>query len=491
MKTGTEQQKKTLLPASVRYTVPAATRSSQSPVQLRNDTGLPDSLKAGVEKLSGISLDDVNVHYNSAQPAQLQAHAYAQGTDIHLAPGQEKHLPHEAWHVVQQKQGRVKPTAQMNSPVIQPKLKIKSGEGEERVEAKLEARDNEDRYIIKVLEYLKRLAAPYGDKIQLIEGNNRDEDDNYVDKEVTVQDLGEGEQPSKGFTLLSRIIKSAHMVVIDPWQDELLNNVKEADIPKAKDPTKGAGSTVAFPMVDIPTTRVQGEDGEEEAATPAHIALGHELIHADHAQRGTWKGDDNTLHHFTDVPGTQGDYAVKEEMNTVGLGGAGGGEDITENDLRAEGGLAKRVTYHAPDMFDTLKKRAYVQQAKKRIPELTGSSAWLSVEVLCKGGYIYQKPHYFALDPEAEFNFKGGLTTISNTIRQLMQEQNANQQYILAQQCIAGIRILLQELVAEYNADGAELPEDKVPKNAVYSKTEVKKKFSHVKTGIDQLLAKL
>jgi D-lyxose ketol-isomerase len=66
-----------------------------------------------MEKLSGYSLDDVKVHYNSAKPAQLQAHAYAQGTDIHLAPGQEKHLPHEAWHVVQQKQGIVKPTTEM------------------------------------------------------------------------------------------------------------------------------------------------------------------------------------------------------------------------------------------------------------------------------------------------------------------------------------------------------------------------------------------
>jgi len=61
----------------------------------------------------------VNVHYNSARPAQLNALAYAQGTDIHVAPGQEKHLPHEAWHVVQQKQGRVRPTLQMkgNIPV--------------------------------------------------------------------------------------------------------------------------------------------------------------------------------------------------------------------------------------------------------------------------------------------------------------------------------------------------------------------------------------
>lgn len=76
-------------------------------------TGLPDNLKSGIEHLSGHSMDDVKVHYNSAQPAQLNAHAYAQGTDIHIAPGQEKHLPHEAWHVVQQKQGRVKPTIQL------------------------------------------------------------------------------------------------------------------------------------------------------------------------------------------------------------------------------------------------------------------------------------------------------------------------------------------------------------------------------------------
>ncbi|MEM6814628.1 MAG: DUF4157 domain-containing protein [Bacteroidota bacterium] len=78
-----------------------------------NKTGLPDNLKTVIENLSGYSMDDVRVHYNSDKPAQLQAHAYAQGTDIHLASGQEKHLPHEAWHVVQQKQGRVKPTVQM------------------------------------------------------------------------------------------------------------------------------------------------------------------------------------------------------------------------------------------------------------------------------------------------------------------------------------------------------------------------------------------
>jgi len=85
------------------------------PLQLKegakkNDTGLPNNLKAGIEGLSGTSLDGVKVHYNSAKPAKLQAHAYAQGKNIHVASGQEKHLPHEAWHVVQQAQGRVRPT---------------------------------------------------------------------------------------------------------------------------------------------------------------------------------------------------------------------------------------------------------------------------------------------------------------------------------------------------------------------------------------------
>ena len=92
------------------------TEQIQLPIQKKkNNTGLPDNLKSGIENLSGMSMDDVKVHRNSDKPAQLNAHAYAQGMDIHLGSGREKHLPHEAWHLVQQKQGRVKPTMQMKS----------------------------------------------------------------------------------------------------------------------------------------------------------------------------------------------------------------------------------------------------------------------------------------------------------------------------------------------------------------------------------------
>lgn len=92
----------------------ASGAAQAEPVQRReaNRTGMPDQLKTGVEQLSGIAMDDVRVHYNSSQPAQLEALAYAQGADIHVGPGQEQHLAHEAWHVAQQKQGRVQPTLQ-------------------------------------------------------------------------------------------------------------------------------------------------------------------------------------------------------------------------------------------------------------------------------------------------------------------------------------------------------------------------------------------
>ncbi len=83
-----------------------------------NRTGMPDRLKGGLERLSGADLSPVRVHYRSAKPAQVKAHAYTQGWNIHVAPGQERHLPHEGWHVVQQMAGRVKPTMRLGGKAI-------------------------------------------------------------------------------------------------------------------------------------------------------------------------------------------------------------------------------------------------------------------------------------------------------------------------------------------------------------------------------------
>lgn len=75
-----------------------------------NMTGIPTQMKLDFERRSGLSFDDVRVHYNSDKPAKIGALAYTQGTQVHVGPGQEKHLRHELGHVVQQKQGIVRPT---------------------------------------------------------------------------------------------------------------------------------------------------------------------------------------------------------------------------------------------------------------------------------------------------------------------------------------------------------------------------------------------
>jgi hypothetical protein len=46
---------------------------------------------------------------SSSSSAMRGAAAFGQGGDIHIAPGREQHLPHEAWHVVQQQQGGWRP----------------------------------------------------------------------------------------------------------------------------------------------------------------------------------------------------------------------------------------------------------------------------------------------------------------------------------------------------------------------------------------------
>ncbi|MDB5721287.1 MAG: hypothetical protein JWP15_1905 [Alphaproteobacteria bacterium] len=79
--------------------------------------GLPERLQSVMEAMSGFSLADVLVHRNSAEPARLGAYAFTRGSQIHLGPGQDRHLPHEAWHVVQQKQGRVQPGPSMRGGI--------------------------------------------------------------------------------------------------------------------------------------------------------------------------------------------------------------------------------------------------------------------------------------------------------------------------------------------------------------------------------------
>lgn len=74
---------------------------AESSIVKSNNTGIPAEMKERAETASGLSFDDVRVHYNSGKPSQLNALAYTQGNQVYIAPGQEQHLGHELGHVVQ------------------------------------------------------------------------------------------------------------------------------------------------------------------------------------------------------------------------------------------------------------------------------------------------------------------------------------------------------------------------------------------------------
>ncbi|SFB16201.1 protein of unknown function [Cohnella sp. OV330] len=98
---------------------------SAAPAQRKQDRpgALPLDVQSKMEKVMGADFSNVNVHANSSNASSMGALAYAQGNDIHFAPGQyspdtqngQKIIGHELAHVVQQRQGRVLPTAQLKS----------------------------------------------------------------------------------------------------------------------------------------------------------------------------------------------------------------------------------------------------------------------------------------------------------------------------------------------------------------------------------------
>lgn len=87
-------------------------------VPMRQKAGglpLPSDVRTKMETAFSADFSDVRVHIGH-EATSLGAIAYTWGTNIHFAPGQynphtlqgQKLLGHELWHVLQQKQGRVK-----------------------------------------------------------------------------------------------------------------------------------------------------------------------------------------------------------------------------------------------------------------------------------------------------------------------------------------------------------------------------------------------
>lgn len=94
--------------------------------QENNLTGMPNPVKQRMEEAFHTDFSSVRVHPESSSAPEVGALAYTQGTDIHFAPGQFKPdtssgqqlLGHELAHVVQQQEGRVQPTTEINGMAV-------------------------------------------------------------------------------------------------------------------------------------------------------------------------------------------------------------------------------------------------------------------------------------------------------------------------------------------------------------------------------------
>lgn len=93
-------------------------RETQGALPSASTSPLPLYLQHAMERPTGQSLSDVVVHHNAAEPGRLGALALATDSDIFLGPGQDDLLAHEAWHVVQQRQGRVAATHRMAGAAV-------------------------------------------------------------------------------------------------------------------------------------------------------------------------------------------------------------------------------------------------------------------------------------------------------------------------------------------------------------------------------------
>lgn len=93
--------------------------SIDRPTQMKkassSTTGMPEEVQSKMENSFETDFSSVNIHKDSSSATDMGALAYAQGNDVHFAPGQynpnsqsgQELLGHELTHVVQQRQGRV------------------------------------------------------------------------------------------------------------------------------------------------------------------------------------------------------------------------------------------------------------------------------------------------------------------------------------------------------------------------------------------------
>lgn len=112
--------------AAIQKKAASVERANIAPFQMKKSSsssnGLPEDVRGKMENAFQTDFSTVNIQKDSQQATDVGALAYTQGNDIHFAPGQfnpstqggQELIGHELTHVVQQRNGQVKPTTAVN-----------------------------------------------------------------------------------------------------------------------------------------------------------------------------------------------------------------------------------------------------------------------------------------------------------------------------------------------------------------------------------------
>lgn len=158
------------------------------------------------------------------------------------------------------------------------------------------------------------------------------------------------------YRLLRRMIEHQHDVKIGIHPEKGAADPVMTPYHAANASTAGTGSRsfIHMPRVAAATPTTVWDQQAQQFTTqdsPDHLQLGHELIHADHAQRGTLTPYDQEVERR--VQGELAGFGAfdsthrekREEAVTIGLVAGQDGDDITENRLRRSLGLLPRGSH--------------------------------------------------------------------------------------------------------------------------------------------------
>jgi hypothetical protein len=375
--------------------IAAAGKDSGAPVDERTRGRFESATGAD---LSGVRVHDGGASHQAA--AAVGARAYTVGDDVHFAAGQhqpgtadgDRLMAHELAHTVQQKKGvgrqhkrelsehgdsaeveadevaasvvageRAAPITQSAATIAREEDPNAAGGGapdptlgrpattefgdftvlpdESAASLNAEAGEITESDLAERQKLWETLKSGSGDiKIGEIDSKGQA---HAGFKVLVLSKLGMLLERPKGALLLSELASGGKAVTIQPASVKIKGGTgakRGAGSEPNADGTPGPGGTTTIVLDETVTDKdlkVFDERGNE-IGLPIYIALGHELIHARHNQKGV-----NTRAQAATKPG----YPMKEEQDTI----EGNGSDVSEADLRKERGLPKRAGHAGKD----------------------------------------------------------------------------------------------------------------------------------------------